>query len=158
VVAPFVYGGPVAVAIHRLKYRGAREVAGRLACHLLDAGESLLEEADVVAPIPLHPNRRRGRGFDQALLLAREVHRRAGTPLARSLLRRKTEGLHQVGKGKEERSQNIQGAFAARSARGLSVVLVDDVVTTGATAAAATAALLAEGAHEVRILTLARAL
>lgn len=158
VVAPFVYGGPVAVAIQRLKYRGSREVASRLVEPLVDAGRPMLERADVVTPIPLHPRRRRRRGFDQALLLARVVHRAVKVPLAPALLRRKTEGLHQVGRGRDERTLNIQGAFLSRGAEGLSVVLVDDVVTTGATAAAAATALREQGAREVSVLCLARAL
>lgn len=158
VFAPFVYGGPVATAIHRLKYRGEREVASKLGPLLVEAGAEPLARADSIVPIPLHPKRRRERGFDQALLLARAVSRRSGLPLEAGLLRRRKEGLHQVGTGREGRDRNVSGAFSALPLGGRSVVVVDDVVTTGATSLAAAAALSSSGAGAIWILAAARAL
>jgi len=155
---PFVYGGPVAQAIHRLKYRGARSLAARLGGAMAEAGAAVLRRADAVVHVPLHAARRRQRGFDQAELLARAVAREAGLPhLGRALLRTRPGG-HQVGRGREERAVAVAGAFRARAdLSGLSLVLVDDVVTTGATAGAAARALREAGAARVAVLAVARA-
>ena len=159
IAAPFVYGGAVAVAIHRLKYRGRREVTAPLATLIVVSAADLLEAADLVVPIPLHPHRRRERGYDQATLLAREVARLAGRSFRPDLLRRTRENPRQVGLNRKERIENLQGAFAAdQGAKERSVVVVDDVVTTGATAEAASHALLAAGARQVVVLAVARAM
>lgn len=159
VAAPFVYGGPVAQAIHRLKYRGERSLARRLAAPMVEAGRGLLGDADAVVHVPLHPARRRERGFDQALLLASAVARSANLPLLRRALVRARPSGHQVGRGREERGAAVADAFrAAGDVRGLSLVLVDDVVTTGATADAAARALERAGARKVGVLAVARAL
>jgi ComF family protein len=159
VASPFVYGGPVTQAIHRLKYRGERSLARRLAAPMAEAGRDLLEGADAVVHVPLHPARRRERGFDQALLLASAVARSANLPhLRRALVRTRPSG-HQVGRGREERGAAVAEAFlASEDVRGLSLVLVDDVVTTGATADAAALALARAGARKVGVLAVARAL
>ncbi len=156
--AAFAYGGPVARTVHRLKYRGERGLADRLAAPMRNAGAEALAVADAIVHVPLHPVRRRRRGYDQALLLARALARREGVP-HRALLRRVRAGDPQVGRGREDRSAAMVDAFeASPDARGRHVVLVDDVVTTGATADAAARALVRAGAAHVFVLALARAL
>ena len=113
--------------------------------------------ADVITPIPLHRQRLRQRGFDQALLLAREASRRYRLPL-RSLLERTRATRQQVGLLRPAREANLRDAFlAVDRAAGLRVCLIDDVMTTGATAASAASALLRAGAARVEVRTLARA-
>ncbi|HWV37216.1 MAG TPA: ComF family protein [Vulgatibacter sp.] len=157
VAAPFLYGGPVGDAIHRLKYRGRREIAADLGALVATSCRRLLAEAGAVAPIALHTGRRRERGYDQALLLARAIARHAGRPLHPGLLRRIRSTPRQVGRDRAERLRNLAGAFeAAPTARGLVVALVDDVVTTGATAEAASRAVMDAGAARVVVLAVAR--
>ncbi|MFL5313371.1 MAG: ComF family protein [Myxococcales bacterium] len=152
--AAFLHGGALAEAIHRLKYERREELARPLGA--LFAGCEP-PRADVVAPIPLHSARLRERGYDQAALLAREAGRRFGLPV-RSLLVRLRPTPPQVGLDRARREENVRASFrAVRSAAGLRVCLVDDVLTTGATAAEATRALLRAGGIRVEVRTLARA-
>lgn len=152
--APYLLGGALADAVHRFKYEGREELARGLSA--LFAG-CQPPRADVVAPIPLHPVRLRQRGYDQAALLAREAARQWSLPV-RPLLRRVRATPQQVGSDRRRREENVRGAFRALSAAaGRRVCLVDDVLTTGATAAEAARTLLAAGAIRVEIRTLARA-
>jgi ComF family protein len=108
-------------------------------------------------PIPLHLRRLRQRGYDQAELLAAGASRRFGLPLAGLLLRVRETG-QQVGRDRTSRERSVLGAFRARGpVQGARICLVDDVLTTGATASAAAAALLDAGAARVEVRTLARA-
>ncbi|HWS56694.1 MAG TPA: phosphoribosyltransferase family protein, partial [Pyrinomonadaceae bacterium] len=120
-----------------------------------------LDAATVVVPVPLHPERERGRGFNQAALLARALARRAGLPLDEwSLTRVAHTERHRAGMDRRARRETVEGAFRVvrpRLVAGRSVLLVDDVFTTGATASACAAALKAAGAAEVFVLTVARA-
>lgn len=152
--APYLHGGALAEAIHRLKYEGREDLARPLA--LLFEG-CAPPRAQVLAPIPLHPARLRLRGYDQALLLAHGAATRFKLPVA-PLLERMRETGQQVGRDRAARERNMRGAFrAARGVAGLRICLIDDVLTTGATAAAAAAALLEAGAARVEVRTLARA-
>jgi len=114
--------------------------------------------ADVVVAVPLHPNREWQRGYNQALLLAREVARRSGLPLVTKALRRWKDTPAQVGlEGMEARRANVEGVFRAhKSLSDLRVLLVDDVCTTGATLEACALALKEKGAVAVRGLVFAR--
>lgn len=155
------YEGGLRTAIHELKYRGRRRVARRLADALLgDARASaLLCQADVLVPVPLHPRRRRERGFNQAELLAFELGRRTGLPVAGNALVRRKDTAPQTGLSAARRRQNVAGAFSVRRRvriAGRVVVLVDDVLTTGATALACARALQDAAAGEVRLLAVAR--
>jgi ComF family protein len=155
------YEGPLRLAIHELKYRGRRRVALRLAQTLAEQGgiATVLEAGAVLVPVPLHPRRRRERGFNQAELLALELGRRTGLAAEPAALVRRAETRAQTGLSAAERRRNVAGAFAVRRQvriAGRVVVLVDDVVTTGATARACAKALLDAGAKDVRLVSAAR--
>ena len=154
-----VFGGPLRRAVHRFKYEGERGLAAELgalvaSCVARDLAHGV--SLDVVVPAVLHRERARLRGYDQAALLASEVAHLVGLPL-RAPLRRVRLSRPQVELDSAERRENVRGAFIAEagSLRGLRVALVDDVATTGATLAAASGALRAAGAREVRAYVVA---
>jgi ComF family protein len=155
------YDGSLRVVIHELKYRGRRRAAAPLA-ELLGREprvRDVLRGADVLVPVPLHPRRRRERGFNQAELLAVELGRRAAIPVSPGSLVRRIDTSSQAGLTAARRRANVTGAFAVRHqsrVAGRVIVLVDDVYTTGATARACARALRAAGAVEVRLVTVAR--
>jgi len=152
-----LFGGPLADAIHALKY-GDRPALARPLGRWLSGNVSLPPGAALIA-IPLGRRRRLTRGYDQASRLAERLARAAGAPLLVGALRRVRETQPQVGRSRSARATNVAGAFVAEPRRvsGLELVLVDDVVTTGATADAAARALLAAGASRVTVVALARA-
>jgi ComF family protein len=156
VSAAGLLGGPLADAIHALKYGDRPESAGPLGRWL--AGRVAVPAGAVVAWVPLARRRRIARGYDQAMLLGAAFAREAGRPLVRGALRRIRETPPQVGRDRSARSRNVAGAFAATATfSGREVVLLDDVVTTGATADAAARALVMAGARRVVAVALARA-
>lgn len=149
------YDGALRSIVSALKYDGRRSLARPLAALMRDRGASVLAGADALVPVPLHPSRRRERGFNQAADLAKHLR----LPLAHALCRIRATAA-QVSLPAGRRHANVRGAFAAtRSAARLRdriVVLVDDVSTTGATLDACARALLESGVREVRALTAAR--
>jgi ComF family protein len=148
--AVFAFGGPIAEAIYRLKYRDRPDLARPLG-KLLQVG--LTSSYDAVIPVPSTARRTIERGYNHA----HELARRLGPPvLGRALIR--TSERPQVGLRREQRRENLASAFrrGPDSVRGASLLLVDDVVTTGATATAAVEALLSAGARSVGVLALAR--
>lgn len=152
------FAGPLQRAIHTYKYSGRQELAGRLAPLLIQAvGESGVR-ADGVVFVPLHPERQRERGFNQAERLATELARTLSLPLIRGLARVRATPA-QVGLGQAERRVNLLGGFAwaGPSPPPAGVVLVDDVCTTGATLEAAAAALSQAGGSVAAFAVLARA-
>jgi ComF family protein len=156
--APFQFGGALARAIRRFKWGRQPELGGPLG-RLLDGG--CAPSGDVVVPVPLHPRRLREREFNQAALLAYGARRRPRPPpVDVHALERVRDTPPQTALGVSDRRANVRGAFRAHAARvrGLRVTLVDDVMTTGATAEACSRALLEAGAREVAVLTLARAM
>jgi ComF family protein len=155
--AAFLYGGPMADAIQRLKYAGRSELARPLGALLADYAIAFGGCVDRVVAVPLHPSRLRERGFNQSALLARPVANALGVPLDPHWLARVRPTRDQAGLAREERSHNLRGAFVARGARAQRVLLVDDVRTTGATLAEAAEALLRAGCAHVHTLALARA-
>lgn len=154
-----VYEGAARDLVHHFKFeRKARlhiPLAGLLGRCLSEAGGDW--SPDVVTAVPLHPSRRRERGFDQSVLLARRLSRLLGLPY-RSLLRKKRPAPPQSLTGPESRRANVAGAYAARSRRRVpgSVLLVDDVLTTGATVEECVKVLTEAGVSKVFVLTICR--
>ncbi len=150
-----VYEGRLREIVHAFKYDGRRSLAAPLARLMRDHGTEALDGADAVVAVPLHPWRRRERGFNQAQDLAICL----GLPLV-CALRRSRRTQPQADLPAVERAANVSGAFLARSAsrrlRHATVVLVDDVMTTGATIEACARVLQQVGTREIRALTAAR--
>lgn len=153
-----LYSGVLRELIHLFKYHGVTPLAKLFGSYLtlaLPAGASF----DVIVPVPMHWWRKWRRGFNQAELLAREVSKRSGFPMAWAL-RRTRHRAPQAGLSNRERRTNVRGVFAVSDpsvVAGRRVLLVDDVVTTGSTAAACARVLKEAGAVRVALLTLARA-
>ncbi len=154
------FEGALRAAIHALKYRRARDLAGLLGGLMGDYWQDQPIPVDVIVPVPLHPARERSRGYNQSALLALGLAEAADLPVRVDLLARIRATAPQVDLGAEARRENVRGAFYCEngSATGLRVLLVDDVCTTGATLEACSQALRAGGASSVWALTLARAL
>jgi len=150
---------PLLQAIHALKYEGLRALAAPLADILTQHWQRTPLPVDVIVPVPLHRNRRRQRGYNQAALLARAFSRRICLPLDERSLIRERNTRSQVGLSWQQRRANVWGAFRCRSddLRGSSVLLFDDVLTTGATLEACASALLEAGVEQVWAVTLTRA-
>jgi ComF family protein len=152
------YEGKLRSLIHLFKYAGMRPLSKPLARCLeraIPAGATF----DAVVPVPLHWRKRWRRGFNQAELLAEEVASRHHRPLLNAL-RRVRGSDSQAGLSKTARRRMVQGAFVARkeiNLTGKTVLLIDDVMTTGATASACARALKRSGAKSVSLLTVARA-
>ena len=173
------YEGTLRAVVHALKYDRRRSVAAPLSALMREAGRDLLEDADAIVPVPLHPRREWSRGFNQADLLAAGLAR----PVRR-LLSRVRATPPQVDLPAAQRHRNVREAFALnprevarlstcstarhgvpgvagalagpRALDGLVLVVVDDVATTGATLEACARVLMEGGAAEVRALTAAR--
>jgi ComF family protein len=157
------YAGPAGQAVRRFKYRGSlaagAELAGLIARR---TPAEYLAGAELLLPVPLHPWRLLRRGFNQACVLFRPLARRHGRELAAGLLRRRRHTRPQVGLDAAARRENVAGAFdlargTAARVRGRQVLLVDDVFTTGATAAECARVLKEAGAAWVGVFTLVRA-
>jgi ComF family protein len=150
-----LFGGPLADAVHALKYGGRPALARPLGTWL--AARAPLSPGAAVASVPLARGRRIERGYDQAALLADALAHASGARRVRAVLRRVRETPPQVGKTRAERARNVARAFEATRPVSGDIVLVDDVVTTGATADAAAGALRRAGARSVVVVALARA-
>ncbi len=151
--------GPSRRLVHRLKYSDRMELARPMGAWMARAGADILAEADVIAPTPLHFTRAWRRQFNQAAALAREVARICGKPCETGLIERVKPTRSQVGLSRTQRAKNMQGAFRCPPTaplKGRRIVLVDDVLTSGATANAAARALLRGGAKSVDVLVFAR--
>lgn len=151
------YDGTLREILHALKYHGRRSIARPLGAMMTAAAPAVLEGADFAVPVPLHFVRQWHRGFNQAEELARHL----SLPLLRALRRRRGTAT-QTDLPEAQRHENVRGAFAVRwrarrQVKNATIVLVDDVSTTGATLDECARALLQAGAKEVRALTAARA-
>lgn len=158
--APFA--GPVRSALHDLKYAGERRLADPLGSAVARRWARVGMGAEVVVPVPVHAERERQRGYDQAALIADVAARALGLPLALALDRERAT-IAQFELGRDERAANVAGAFRPRASQravasvaGRWILLVDDVVTTGATLAACGSALRRAGAIAVSAIAVAR--
>jgi len=152
------YEGPIETAIHRFKYQGWRRLAAPLA-ELM--AERLVVEglaASAIVAVPLHPARRRERGFNQAELLARQLRARLWSTEIRGRLIRTRATPPQVGHDRRWRADNVRGAFSwdGPSLNGRPILVVDDVATTGATLDACATALRESGSGPVMGISVAR--
>jgi len=153
------YAEPVVSVIHRFKYGGAPELSQTLASWSVRGIDLLgIEASDVWVPVPLHPLRLAERGYNQAALLARELARSSHGSVDPRRLRRIIPTEQQAKRDRNDRERNVSGAFAARRrTQRARVVLVDDVVTSGATLAACVRALHAAGDRVVGCVAAAHA-
>ncbi|MEA2459327.1 MAG: hypothetical protein QOC95_2299 [Thermoleophilaceae bacterium] len=154
--APLAYEGPAREVVRALKFHGARRAAPAMAAQIAaNAPPGWLQRAALV-PVPLHPARARKRGYNQALEIARALAARTGRELADCLARAGPRGT-QVGRDRRQRLAGIAGGIRLVAERAPPrAVLVDDVVTTGATLAACARVLLDHGSGEVMAVAYAR--
>ena len=145
--AAFWYAEPLHAAVYRFKYGGAKYLAWHFAsCVRLPADWRV----DAVVPVPLSARRQRERGYNQSGLIARMIAKRYGLSVEPALLSRVRDTAAQAGLSARLRAQNVEGAFLASSAvKGRTLLLVDDVVTTGSTLGACAAALIQAGAARI---------
>ena len=157
--AALVYDDTSREIILRFKHADRTRYANAFGAWISRAGAELVPLADVVVPVPLHPRRLIGRRYNQSLLLARAVARLGRLPVIPDALRRLRNTPSQGSLSRGARHRNVQGAFSLRGRAevvGKSILLIDDVYTTGATVEACTHALKKGGAARVYVLTLAR--
>lgn len=147
--------------VHALKYQDRTDLAPAMGRWMARAGRELLDDADVLIPVPLHWRRAWRRRFNQSGALARVIEQQSGVKLAAEALRRIRPTEQQIGLSRTQRASNVQGAFKVAPDRqaliaGRRVVLIDDVLTSGATADACARALLRAKAASVDVLVFAR--
>jgi ComF family protein len=155
-----VFEGPIRLALHKLKYRRNLGLGDALAHHMQAYVRTLSWSVDVVVPVPLGKARLQERGYNQVALVARPLTELNHWQYCPAALSRARETRSQVGLNALERKENVSGAFWADPERmgDRGILLMDDVVTTGATLAACAQACLQAGARQVFALSLARAL
>ena len=159
--AALVYDDMSRQLVLDLKRSGRRDGLDLMAGWLAQAGRDILADADMLIPVPLHYSRLAARGFNQSGWLAQAIGRLTGVPVQVDLLRRKRRTPSQGGLTARARRRNVAGAFEVRQRHkaglaGRTIVLVDDVLTTGATLSVCTSALKRAGAARVYVLVLAR--
>jgi ComF family protein len=147
--------------VHALKYGDRLDLAPMMGRWMSHAGRELLAEADALVPVPLHWRRLWVRRFNQSAMLASTVSAESGVPIAAAALKRIRPTVQQVGLTRSERSANVQGAFRVpdegkAAVSGRTLVLVDDVLTSGATVEGCARALMRAGAKNVDVLVFAR--
>jgi ComF family protein len=147
--------------VHAFKYRDRLDLAPVMGGWMARAGRELLTDADALVPVPLHWRRLWARRFNQSAALAKAIAAASGVPLLHDSLRRVRATPQQVGLPRAQRANNVQGAFRVPTdkradVRGRSLVLVDDVLTSGATTDTCARALLQAGAENVDVIVFAR--
>ena len=155
-----LYEGTMRELIHKLKYQDRHEVTTLMANWLISTGQDFLNQADVLIPIPLHRQRLWRRRFNQSTLLAKRISEMTDKPVDFKSFARKKNTQSQVGLSETQRKSNLQGAFHIPEHRvnhlnNRSVLIIDDVITTGATANAAAKTMKNAGAKQVNLLCLA---
>lgn len=158
-----LYEGALKEAIHRFKYGGVFPLVSVFGDLLHPVFHSLSRDypVDVMVPVPLHMRRLRERGFNQALLLVKELSKRTGIPYEERALKKIKDTPVQITLKKRERRKNLTRAFQVKDSEAIkekAVMLVDDVYTTGTTVNECSRALCMAGAERVTVLTVARAL
>jgi len=147
--------------VHALKYGDRLDLAPTMGRWMANAGRELLADADAIVPVPLHWRRQWARRCNQSALLGEVISRQSGVPLAHAALKRVKATPQQVGRSQAERAENMQGAFrvlprSKAEVAGRRLILIDDVLTSGATVDACARALLRAGAANVDVLVFAR--
>jgi ComF family protein len=147
--------------VHALKYADRLDLAPIMGRWMARAGRELLADADALVPVPLHWRRLWSRRFNQSAHLAKTIALASGVPVADTALKRVKATVQQVGLSQAERAQNVQGAFrvpveSKPAVAGRRLILIDDVLTSGATSDACARALLRAGAKSVDVLVFAR--
>ncbi len=151
------YQGPLAAAIRRLKYTPCPALARPLGVALADVvPRAVPEPGTVLVPVPLHPRRLAERGFNQSALVARALAGHLGLGSQPRLLRRVRETAQQAELDRRARATNVSDAFMLSARAPRSAILIDDVVTTGATVSACVRVLVAQGTRVIAIIALAR--
>ncbi len=161
-VSCVAYDGPVVDLVRSMKFSGRLDIVRYMARRISERMDRL-GHLDAVVSVPAEPSRVVARGFDSSLLIARSISGIASVPCLRGVLVRVRSVRPQVGLPRDEREKNVKGAFAvdgqrARSIEGLRLLVVDDVMTTGATLNDCSRALVKAGAKEVCALAFARTL
>lgn len=154
------YGGAIPFAIHGLKYRGMRQLAGPLASYQIGYLQAHPIPIDHLVPVPLHADRLVSRGYNQSELLAQAIGKARKLPVRGDLIERTRHTLPQVHLNRQQRLDNVKDAFAplpGAKLQGETVLLIDDVCTTGATLRGCAEALKQVGAGDVWALAIARA-
>ena len=159
--AAVIYNDACRILITRFKRWDQTDFAPVFAQWMIQRSVSLLEDCDVLMFVPLHPYRLFIRRFNQSAMLAREISRVVKRPILTDILQRRQIGRSQVGLTARERLRNIRGLFHLRPGyqdqiRKRRIVLIDDILTTGATVSECTRLLLRAGALQVNVVTLAR--
>ena len=159
--AAVIYSGAGRRVVLALKHADRLDMVRPLAGWMAAAGRELLAEADLIAPVPLHWRRLLKRRYNQSAELARRLARISGRPAVPDLILRRRATIPQEAMNRAARAANQAGAFAvnrrhAEAVRGKAVLVIDDVLTSGATLSACADCLRAEGAARVDVLTLAR--
>lgn len=156
-LAVFPYAFPIDRMLQQLKYGHQLALAAWFGERLLPLAERLA--ADLIVPLPLHPERMTARGFNQAIEIARPLARATGLPLDTAICTRQRATPPQEGLNLRERRRNLRNAFACNATlAGMHVLLVDDVVTSGATIGECARTLRLHGAREISVLAVARTL
>jgi len=155
-----VFDSPVQDGLHALKYRGNMAIGEGFALQMVDFVRSLPWKVDLVIPMPLGKQRLKERGYNQVAVVAQPLAYFAELAYAPNALWKSRETRSQVGLNIQQRRQNVQNIYQAdpKQVRQKSVLLMDDVATTGSTISSSTEALLSAGAREVYAITIARAL